>query len=192
MSSGRFILSEPENSEQLQAELQRLSPAELLYPEGFSQLTLIEKRKGLQLCVPGAEIIHFWNQSPATPKKKEILMEQSLDKFLKKYYGISLASLKNYVRTINILSCPKHRTIQDLGVLNSPLCLEKVKGFQIEVGISPLFIPSARSQFLKEDKFRWPVSHWQKLVPGRYYLRLLDRYGKERRCFQFEKAASGV
>ncbi len=48
VSSGRFILSEPENSEQLQAELQRLSPAELLYPEGFSQLTLIEKRKGLR------------------------------------------------------------------------------------------------------------------------------------------------
>ena len=35
MTSGRFVLTEPQTSEQLQAELQRLSPAELLYPESM-------------------------------------------------------------------------------------------------------------------------------------------------------------
>ena len=36
LSSGRFWLSEPQSREQLAAELQRLQPAELLYPEGMS------------------------------------------------------------------------------------------------------------------------------------------------------------
>jgi len=48
VSSGRFILSQPEDSTQLQAEIQRLAPAELLYPEGFSQLTILEQKKGLR------------------------------------------------------------------------------------------------------------------------------------------------
>ena len=48
MTSGRFVLTEPRSSEQLQAELQRLSPAELLYPESFSELSLINSYKGLR------------------------------------------------------------------------------------------------------------------------------------------------
>jgi DNA mismatch repair protein MutS len=48
MSSGRFVLTEPETAEQLQAELQRLSPAELLYPETLSDFRLIERYKGLR------------------------------------------------------------------------------------------------------------------------------------------------
>ncbi len=48
MASGRFVLTEPESSEQLQAELQRLAPAELLYPESFSDFSLISSQKGLR------------------------------------------------------------------------------------------------------------------------------------------------
>jgi DNA mismatch repair protein MutS len=48
VSSGRFVLSQPENLEQLQAEIQRLSPAELLYPESFIHLSAFEKQKGLR------------------------------------------------------------------------------------------------------------------------------------------------
>ena len=48
MTSGRFVISEPKSSEQLQAELQRLSPAELLYPEDFSAQPLLEAHKGLR------------------------------------------------------------------------------------------------------------------------------------------------
>ena len=36
LSSGRFWLSQPQSREQLAAELQRLQPAELLYPEGMN------------------------------------------------------------------------------------------------------------------------------------------------------------
>jgi DNA mismatch repair protein MutS len=48
LSSGRFTVSELPNQEALLAELQRCDPAELLYPEGFSHLHLIEKRAGLR------------------------------------------------------------------------------------------------------------------------------------------------
>jgi len=48
MTSGRFVLTEPQTDEQLQAELQRLSPAELLYPENLTDLKLIEAQKGLR------------------------------------------------------------------------------------------------------------------------------------------------
>lgn len=48
MASGRFVITEPKTSEQLQAELQRLSPAELLYPETLSDITLVKQYKGLR------------------------------------------------------------------------------------------------------------------------------------------------
>lgn len=48
MASGRFVITEPQTSEQLQAELQRLTPAELLYPETLSDITLIKQYKGLR------------------------------------------------------------------------------------------------------------------------------------------------
>ncbi|MEA1064199.1 DNA mismatch repair protein MutS [Erwinia sp. HR93] len=48
ISSGRFRLSEPEDSETMAAELQRTNPAELLYHEDFPDMRLIEGRRGLR------------------------------------------------------------------------------------------------------------------------------------------------
>ena len=42
IGSGRFIINQFQHTETLQAELQRLNPAELLYPENFEHLELIE------------------------------------------------------------------------------------------------------------------------------------------------------
>ena len=46
ISSGRFLLNQVDNSDDLAALLQRLNPAELLYPEDFAEHYLVEKRKG--------------------------------------------------------------------------------------------------------------------------------------------------
>ena len=46
MTSGRFQISEPENLAQLQAELQRISPAELLYCEELESLEILNQYKG--------------------------------------------------------------------------------------------------------------------------------------------------
>lgn len=48
ISSGRFRLSEPADSEAMAAELQRTNPAELLYPEDFPAMALIDTRRGLR------------------------------------------------------------------------------------------------------------------------------------------------
>ncbi|MGL4270126.1 MAG: DNA mismatch repair protein MutS [Plesiomonas sp.] len=48
ISSGRFLLSEPDSIDAMLAELQRTNPAELLYAEDFPHSTLIENRKGLR------------------------------------------------------------------------------------------------------------------------------------------------
>jgi DNA mismatch repair protein MutS len=48
ITSGRFAISELADNESLAAELQRTNPAELLYPEGFEFLHLIDQRKGLR------------------------------------------------------------------------------------------------------------------------------------------------
>jgi DNA mismatch repair protein MutS len=46
ISSGRFLLNQVDNADDLAALLQRLNPAELLYAEDFSAHYIIEKRKG--------------------------------------------------------------------------------------------------------------------------------------------------
>ncbi|GAB7269313.1 hypothetical protein DZS_07060 [Dickeya ananatis] len=48
ISSGRFRLVEPVDKETMAAELQRTNPAELLYPETFEAMSLIEHRHGLR------------------------------------------------------------------------------------------------------------------------------------------------
>ncbi|MDP8052374.1 DNA mismatch repair protein MutS [Pasteurella atlantica] len=48
MTSGRFLINELPNRESLSAELQRAQPVEILYPETFSEMDLIEHYKGLR------------------------------------------------------------------------------------------------------------------------------------------------
>lgn len=48
VTTGRFALSEPKDIEALEAEIQRTNPAELLYPEDFAYLHIIESCKGLR------------------------------------------------------------------------------------------------------------------------------------------------
>ncbi|WP_051202088.1 DNA mismatch repair protein MutS [Ferrimonas senticii] len=48
LASGRFMVNELESDEALAAELQRTSPVELLYPEQFGPMHLLEQQKGLR------------------------------------------------------------------------------------------------------------------------------------------------
>ncbi|RYV02739.1 DNA mismatch repair protein MutS [Shewanella sp. OPT22] len=48
LASGRFVVSELENQEVLEAELQRTKPAELLYSEDFSEMTIIGSQNGIR------------------------------------------------------------------------------------------------------------------------------------------------
>ncbi|EXI61237.1 DNA mismatch repair protein MutS [Mannheimia granulomatis] len=48
MTSGRFLISELATKEALSAELQRVQPAEILYPEDFSSASILNNYKGLR------------------------------------------------------------------------------------------------------------------------------------------------
>ena len=48
ISSGRFNVFECDSPDTMQAELQRTSPVEILYPEDFQSMSLIENRSGLR------------------------------------------------------------------------------------------------------------------------------------------------
>ncbi|CUX95639.1 DNA mismatch repair protein MutS [Candidatus Mikella endobia] len=48
ITSGRFLISEQIDREVMAAELQRTNPAELLYPENFQDIALIEHRRGIR------------------------------------------------------------------------------------------------------------------------------------------------
>ncbi len=48
ITNGRFLVLECKGDEALLAELQRLNPAELLYPDDFASMPLIERRKGIR------------------------------------------------------------------------------------------------------------------------------------------------
>jgi len=109
MTSGRFVLTEPQTTEQLQAELQRLSPAELLYCESLSDFNLIENYKGLRRR-PEWEFdlqtsISLLNQQFGT---KELAGFGVEDKFL----GLSAAGcLFQYVKDTQRTSLPHIRAI---------------------------------------------------------------------------------
>ena len=48
ISSGRFRVAQPDDLETMAAEIQRTNPAELLYPETFESMSLIDTRRGLR------------------------------------------------------------------------------------------------------------------------------------------------
>ncbi|WWO99083.1 MAG: DNA mismatch repair protein MutS [Candidatus Dasytiphilus stammeri] len=48
ISSGRFKIIEPKDQESMLSELYKTNPAELLYPENFNSLHLIENRRGIR------------------------------------------------------------------------------------------------------------------------------------------------
>ncbi|NMP17649.1 DNA mismatch repair protein MutS [Thalassotalea sp. Y01] len=110
MSSGRFVICEPNTEEQLQAELQRLNPAELLYPESFSQQALIEQIKGSRRRPD-------WEYDLATAKK--VLNEQFSTTALSGYgvddYPLGLCAagcLLQYVKDTQRSALPHIRSIK--------------------------------------------------------------------------------
>ncbi|MEW6998364.1 DNA mismatch repair protein MutS [Colwelliaceae bacterium BS250] len=110
MSSGRFVICQPETIEQLQAELQRLAPAELLYPESFPHSQLLSNYKGVRRRPD-------WEFELATAAK--LLNEQFATKELKGFgvddYPLGLAAagcLLQYVKDTQRSALPHIRTIK--------------------------------------------------------------------------------
>jgi len=131
-----------------------------LYYEDTDLCLRAQKEKKLVLCVPQAEMIHFWNQSPEPPVSKAYLMEESKQKFLQKYY----------VDIQNVLRFPPGGETKT-PFLKPKEALPNEKIF-LEVGINPLFIPFAQADWQADLNFDLPKEIKLRLAPGKYFLRL--------------------
>lgn len=131
-----------------------------LYYEDTDLCLRAQKEKKLVLCVPQAEMIHFWNQSPEPPPSKAYFMEESKQKFLQKYY----------LNIQNILCFPLGGEIKTL-FLKPKEALPNEKIF-LEVSINPLFIPFAQANWYPDLSLDLPREIKLRLNPGKYFLRL--------------------
>ncbi|WP_408621550.1 DNA mismatch repair protein MutS [Celerinatantimonas sp. YJH-8] len=110
IGSGQFVINQFEGEDQLSAELQRLNPAELLYPDTFTYEALIEQRRGLRRRgeweFDTETAIQLLNQQFGT---------QHLDGFGVSQYPVALAAagcLLSYVKDTQRTSLPHLRSIK--------------------------------------------------------------------------------
>ncbi len=139
-------------------------------------------KKGLRpLCVPSAEAVHFWNQSPGQDKVQR--MQEAGLAFWDKYY-----QARPGVETIPL---EQTRICQDLGqifighVFHSP---EKSGDCPLffEFGLDPLFVPFAQAT-MHGLEFSFPLSIWERLAPGEYYSRIRSPLSGEQACWKWTK-----
>ncbi len=121
------------------------------------------------LCVPQAEAIHFYDQSPSPGFSKAALMNQAKNVFQAKYYGdLEIPSINSPNRSPHI---------EDLGILEEPFSFEsrnqapfpEMKYF--EIGMSSIFIPFVQAIFDKKT-FSIPSHVWNRLRSGTYFGRV--------------------
>jgi len=124
------------------------------------------------ICVPRAEIIHYWNQSPS--EEKGSLMGESMHQFFNKYYSQSeISALEGF---------NKPDVIEDLGILSETPVFNFSRPISentlLEIGMNPLFIPFAQTNY-NLSPFRFPVEIFEKLGRGVYHTRLRDNATNE-------------
>lgn len=132
------------------------------------------ENKGV-VCVPDAEVIHFWDQSPS--EMKNTYMAQSHEKYYEKHYGRAGVELIGF----NELEKPQWK-ISDLGDNSSSPVFKTRDGdypgqLYFEFGLSPVFIPFAQAE-IQDAEFRIPGPVWDNLKPGEYYSRFRTSFNK--------------
>ena len=142
-----------------------------------TDLCLTTRSKGLLIsCIPGAEMVHFWSQSPDPDTPKGILMAESEKMFLEKHYGITdIPQLGQLIQKDS--SVPQ---FIELETKNSPpmfdLSFKQKECVNLEIGADMLFLPFAQTQ-LETPDFLFPEEIWSKLPPGRYFARCRTKAG---------------
>ncbi len=150
-----------------------LDPRYFLYFEETDLCVRLLMKGQAPLCVPQAEAVHFWNQSPDPQKPKAVHMEKSREAFWQKHYGAAPS-------TENL---PPARELPTLweeydGPSDAPPVFHyeddgsRSESRFLEFAVSPDFIPFAQADMLDDDPFLFPESIWARLAPGTYYCRV--------------------
>ncbi len=137
--------------------------------------------KGRIFCVPQAEMIHFWNQSPEPTEGKATLMRVSERLFLKKYYPEKWLSAEEIFEAASpkgpqeTASFQGQRACLEGGGKKPPYIRWKgIHGF-LELALNPWFIPFAQAK-IENGSFSFPANVWERMPPGRYFVRIVGPY----------------
>jgi GT2 family glycosyltransferase len=125
----------------------------------------------LIICVPNAEVVHYWDQSPSD--NKQHLMQKSQKLFFDKHYSGYNINEESYGNIIDIVEYP----VDYLGEFtNSPIftCNEMnhfKNKFYFEIGLNQVFVPFAQSR-IKDTMYQIPAQLWNIMKPGIYFSRI--------------------
>lgn len=163
----------------------------------------------LPLCVPAAEALHHYDQSPSpeTTSKGE-LMGRSHTLFAKKFYGgLALPVMASSwdgpeCHDLGVLTAPPvlnfEGTVEDASSFCKQNTLPSCKAaFQkrssnepplyFEMGVTPLFVPFAQTEMHPLDIL--PEEIWDKMADGVYYGRIRDAVRGTLMCWRWEKVS---
>jgi GT2 family glycosyltransferase len=153
-----------------------------LYYEDTDLCARVFQRGKRPLCVPSAEVIHYWNQAPG--KNKMELMDQSCSAFWHKHYH-------NAPDALHLPESKKQNKWKDLGSIGP--VFEFIGPEQtdtgllfFEFGLDPLFVPFAQAR-IQEKSFVFPGSIWGRLAPGTYFSRIRCPVQGEMACWKWSK-----
>jgi hypothetical protein len=142
--------------------------------------------------VPGAEIAHYFDQSARqVPAQAEIWRAQSLRHYLRKYYGPVAGPV------VALLAAADRRAagrrvpgLTDLGACSIPPRVALPPGTgAVQVAYRPLFFDAPLGPAEGAD-WQVPLAIWDRLRPGRYFLRALARDSwRPLRVWTWEKPA---
>ncbi len=122
------------------------------------------------ICVPGANMIHYWDQSPSV--RKSSLMTESGNKFWEKYYVDPIPTINAKVIT--------PFEIVNLGKINESPFFHfeteiNTKQMIFEFGVNHFFVPNAQA-IVSGETFNFPKPIWDRLPSGTYLTRLREYF----------------
>ncbi len=148
-----------------------------LYYEDADLCLSIRTKGLLTMCIPGAEMAHFWSQSPDPGTPKGSLMVESEKRFMEKYYGLqqlpAIFQCRSQARSL------QPETIRLNAGSRPPVFqipVDQAMPLYLEVAVERLFIPFAQAQ-VTGSSFTFPSKIWNKLPGGTYFTRLRTQAG---------------
>ncbi len=124
------------------------------------------------VCVPDAQVVHYWNQSPSQQKGR--FMQESHNKFWQKHYQRT-----SYT---NIVGNGFEEFFIDFGTVNQSPKFEidlqqSFTNHVFEMALNPTFIPYAQTD-LKNSTFEIPLEIWQLMPSAQYFGRIRNSLNK--------------
>ena len=180
MLSGACIVT----SRMVVGRVGRFDPCYFLFYEDADWCRRVRRAGYRLVCVPGAEVIHYYHQSARQdPLVTRHHARGSRDRFVGIHYGrlgvMAYKAVEAIGGYMNRWWPPDtSQEIIDLGYRTEPprLCVEGVASaceLMVQIGVNECFIPSAAA-FTRIAEFQISKEVWGRMPPGRYYAAIID------------------